>query len=263
MFDLIYQDEFLVAMHKPPGILVHKSAIDAYEQRCVLQSLSEQLNCYLYPVHRLDKATSGVLMFALSSTIARQIQWQFEQHTIAKTYVAVVRGYVDGTGLIDHPLSDKRELRRSGAPVNYRESPVKPAVTRYRALLTAQIPLACGPYSQSRYSLVALQPQSGRRHQLRRHMKHISHPIIGDTTHGQGCHNRLFRDHFDSRRLLLCATSLTCQHPVTDNTLEFSTGLDADFMRVAIELGWERSVIDSALVEAKSSVEYTRTLNGV
>lgn len=245
MFDLIYQDDALVVIHKPAGILVHRSALDAHEQLCVLQSLSEQVNRYLYPVHRLDKATSGVLMFALSSSAARHIQHQFEEHTVSKSYVAIVRGYLEGSDDISHPLSDKRDQRRSGAPVSHRDWPAKPATTRYTGLLTTEIPLACGPYSKSRYSLVELQPQSGRRHQLRRHMKHISHPIIGDTTHGQGRHNRLFRDHFDCHRLLLCATSLRCRHPHSDEVLEFSTDLDPDIVRVANGLGWNQTALES------------------
>lgn len=244
MFDLIYQDDALVVIHKPAGMLVHRSAIDAHEQHCVLQSLSEQLNLYLYPVHRLDKATSGVLMFALSSSAARHIQQQFEQHAVLKTYLAIVRGYLEGSGEIDHALSDKRDQKRSGAPVGHREFPGKPATTRYQGKEITEIPLSCGRYSHSRYSLVELQPQSGRRHQLRRHMKHVSHPIIGDTTYGQGVHNRLFRDHFNCHRLLLCATTLQCRHPISNDPLKFSTRPDDDFIHIAQTLGWAESFSD-------------------
>lgn len=243
MFDIIYQDDHLVAIHKPAGILVHRTQLDAHEERVVLQLLSEQLGAHLYPVHRLDKATSGILLFALSSNTARLIQASFENHLINKTYIALVRGHCETAGDIDHALSNKRDQRREGVCVADREWPGKPSQTSYRRLLTTEVPIACGRYEKSRYSLVALFPKTGRRHQLRRHMKHIDHPIIGDTTYGQGQHNRLFRKHFNSHRLLLCASHLAFEHPVHNTPLDFSTKLDEDFMGVANALGWSSSQV--------------------
>ncbi len=245
MFDVIYQDDYLVVVHKPAGMLVHKSELDVHEQRVVLQRLGEQLGLHLYPVHRLDKATSGLLMFALSADMARAIQAQFANHRIRKSYTAVVRGFLQGAGEVDHALSEKRDQRRAGVGVSEKDWPGKPAQTTFQGLLTCEIPIACGRYPNSRYSLVRLFPKTGRRHQLRRHMKHISHPIIGDTTYGQGLHNRLFREHFQSQRLLLCATALQLPHPKTSALLELSTDLDEDFLRVTDQLGWPRSAIKS------------------
>jgi len=239
MFKLLYQDDALVVIHKPPGMLVHRSELDVHERRIVLQLLGEQLGKHLYPVHRIDKATSGVLMFALSSEAARDLQGQFEAHNIQKTYLAIVRGFLTDSGVIDHALSEKRDQRRSKGTLAPKQWPGKPSVTHYQGLLTCEIPIACGRYNSSRYSLVALHPKSGRRHQLRRHLKHINHPIIGDTTYGQGPHNRLFRDNFNSHRLLLCATNLKFQHPETAAALDISTELDDDFRRVMSELGWQ------------------------
>jgi len=193
MFKVLFQDNDLVVIHKPAGMLVHRSELDVHEQRIVLQLLSEQLGKHLYPVHRLDKATSGVLIFALSPEAARSIQEQFQAHQIQKTYLAIVRGFLTGTGHVDHALSEKRDQRRSKGTLSPKLWPGKPASTYYQGLATTELPIACGRYPSSRYSLVALYPQSGRRHQLRRHLKHINHPIIGDTTYGQGPHNRLFR----------------------------------------------------------------------
>jgi len=201
-----------------------------------LQLLSEQLGRYLYPVHRLDKATSGVLMFALSSEVARSIQLMFNEQRIHKKYQAVVRGHI-GEGTVDHALSDKRDQRRSGASVSHREWPGKSAISRYRCIRQTEIPLSSGPYPVSWYSLVELMPLSGRRHQLRRHMKHISHPIVGDTTYGQGRQNRLFREHFNCHRLLLCATELALPHPITNQDLCFETTVDPDFQRVLEDIG--------------------------
>ncbi len=238
MFKILYQDESLVAIHKPAGMLVHRSELDVHEKRIVLQLLGEQLGLHLYPVHRLDKATSGLLVFALSAQAARGLQAQFETQAIQKTYLAIVRGYLTGVGEIDHALSEKRDQRRSKGTLSPREWPGKPAITSYEGLLTSEVPIACGRYSSSRYSLVALHPKNGRRHQLRRHLKHINHPIIGDTTYGQGTHNRLFRENFNCHRLLLSAMKLKFQHPLEGSPLEISTRLDDDFYSVMNELGW-------------------------
>ena len=257
MFRIIYQDEHLVAIHKPAGMLVHRSELDANEQRVVLQLLGEQLGVHLFPVHRLDKATSGMLLFALSSNTARLIQNSFENHRIFKTYIAIVRGHCETTGVINHALSEKRDQRRAGTLVAQREWPGKEAETSYQRLLTTEVPIACGRYQQSRYSLVALFPKTGRRHQLRRHMKHINHPIIGDTTYGQGQHNRLFRQHFDSHRLLLCAYRLVFEHPVHQTPLELSTEIDADFMSVTEALGWRANDVLQSLrsIDSKCPID--------
>ena len=193
-------------------------------------------------------------MFALSSAAARALQGQFEAHLIQKTYLAVVRGYLSDSGKIDHALSEKRDQRRSKGTLAPKEWPGKASVTHYQGLLTSEIPIACGRYSSSRYSLVALHPKSGRRHQLRRHLKHINHPIIGDTTYGQGPHNRLFRDNFKSHRLLLCATNLTFEHPSTSALLTISTELDDDFRSVMGELGWGSEPNVPALANAPDEV---------
>lgn len=253
MFEIIYRDDWLVVIHKPPGMLVHKSDLDRRDQQVVLQSLSTQLGCHLYPVHRLDRATSGLLMFALSSEIARELQNAFQTQTIAKTYMAVVRGHLSGAGHIDHALSDKRDKRREGLDVSVREWPAKAAQTHYQGLLTTELPLPCGRYRSSRYSLVALFPKTGRRHQLRRHMKHCNHPILGDTTYGQGKHNRLFREHFQSHRLLLCAIQLELPHPVNGQSLCLNTQLDDDFVTVLTQLGWSQADLKRVMTEITAS----------
>jgi tRNA pseudouridine65 synthase len=253
MFEIIYRDDWLVVIHKPSGMLVHKSDLDRRDQQVVLQSLSTQLGSHLYPVHRLDRATSGLLMFALSSEIARELQNAFQVQTIAKTYMAIVRGHLSGAGQIDHALSDKRDKRREGLDVSRREWPAKAAQTQYQGLLTAELPIPCGRYGSSRYSLVALFPKTGRRHQLRRHMKHCNHPILGDTTYGQGKHNRLFREHFQSNRLLLCATQLNLSHPHTKEPLQLCTRLDHDFCLVLNKLGWtKREIVKAMEISAAS-----------
>ncbi len=257
MFEIIYQDEWLVAIHKPPHMLVHRSDLDRRDQHVVLQTLAEQLGQHLFPVHRLDRATSGLLMFALSADVARCLQNAFSKRAVRKTYIAIVRGHISDHGHIHHPLSDKRDKRREGVNVSGKHWPEKEATTTYQGLLSTEVPIACGRYPSSRYSLVALYPTTGRRHQLRRHMKHCNHPIVGDTTYGQGKHNRLFREHFDSHRLLLCATHLTLPHPMGSNVLNLSTQLDDDFLAVAMRLGWSSSELADASATAFATAPAT------
>lgn len=227
---VLHRDEHLVAVHKPAGLLVHRSALDAHETRFALQLVRDQIGAAVYPVHRIDKATSGVLLFALTPAVADRCRAAFEAELVEKRYLAIVRGHVPEYGTIDHPLD--REDR--AAPT---DGARQPAVTDYRRLAAVELPIAVDRYPSSRYSLVELRPRSGRRHQLRRHLKHIAHPIIGDTTHGHGPHNRMFRERFDSHRLLLVAVGMALPHPCTGLPLLIETRPDEDFARVAAALG--------------------------
>ena len=233
---IIYRDEHLVAIDKPAGLLVHRSPIDRHETRFALQMLRDQVGQHVYPVHRLDKPTSGVLLFALSREVARAVSEQFQQHRVHKEYIAVVRGYAPESGLIDHALQDKPD--KFADRDRTRERPVQEAVTRYRRLATAEIPIAVDRYPQTRYSLVLLQPQTGRKHQLRRHMKHIGHPMIGDAKHGKGVHNRFFQQQYNCHRLLLACTTLALSHPATADTLVLQAELDDSFKSVLKAFNW-------------------------
>lgn len=236
--EILYRDEHLVAISKPAGLLVHRSPIDRRETRFALQILRDQLGQRVYPVHRLDKPTSGVLLFGLSSEAAHRTAEAFASRQVRKKYLAVVRGYSPEQGTIDYPLRDEPDQRAAKAP------PVeaRAALTDFRRLATVELPIAVGRYATSRYSLVEAQPLSGRRHQLRRHFKHLSHPIIGDTTHGNGQHNRFFRQQFDCLRLLLAATELSFIHPYSDLPLAVQAPLGEDFCTLLATLGWSDAV---------------------
>jgi tRNA pseudouridine65 synthase len=234
--DVVYRDDHLVAVHKPSGLLVHRSPIDRRETRFALQLTRDQIGQRVYPVHRLDKATSGLLLFALSHEAAGRLSRQFAQHTVRKAYLAVVRGYCTGEGLIDHPITDKAD--RFADADRRQPRPAQSAETRFRGLATAELPHAVDRYPHSRYSLVALYPRQGRRHQLRRHMKHIGHPIIGDAKYGKGVHNRFFQRHYGSDRLLLACTGIALSHPVTGESLTLQAGLEENFGRLVNSLGW-------------------------
>ena len=237
---LLYRDDVLVAIDKPSGLLVHRSPIDRHETRFALQLLRDQIGQRVYPVHRLDKPTSGVLLFALTPEIARSVSDQFARRQVSKVYHAVVRGHCPLQGEVDHPLRDKPDGVADRDRLRPREAVA--ALTRYRRLAAVEIPVAVDRYPQSRYSLVELQPTTGRKHQLRRHMKHIGHPIIGDAKHGKGVHNRYFQQAYGCQRLLLACRRLELTHPVTGGTLVISAGLDAPFRAVLEAFGWTNYV---------------------
>lgn len=237
---ILYQDESLVVIDKPPGLLVHRSPIDRHETRFALQLLRDQIGQRVYPVHRLDKPTSGVLIFALSSAMAATLSQQFAAKTVTKYYLAVTRGFAPQAGCIDYALKEK--LDKIADKHRRADRPAQDAVTHFERLATAQIPVAIDRYPQSRYSLLSLRPETGRTHQLRRHMKHIGHPIIGDAKHGKGVHNRYFQSAYGCRRLLLACVKMAVVHPATGKALVFEAGLDEQYLSVVKAMGWEAAV---------------------
>tara|TARA_R110001592_G_scaffold62252_4_gene190382 strand:+ start:792 stop:1544 length:753 start_codon:yes stop_codon:yes gene_type:complete len=224
---IIYQDKFIIAIHKPAGLLVHKSPIDKHETRYAMKLLRNQIGQWVYPVHRLDKPTSGLLLFALHSDIASQINECFEQRIVDKTYKAIVRGYTPDADTIDHALKEIAVFKHLQKMVEQKKP--QEAKTYFETLNRFELPISDGRFPSSRYSLVSLKPTTGRKHQLRRHMKHISHPIIGDVKYGKGNHNRLFQEIFHSNRLLLAATELSFNHPVLNEKIELICPLEASF----------------------------------
>lgn len=239
-FDILYRDETLVAVNKPSGLLVHRSDIDRHETHFALQMLRDQMGQRVYPVHRLDKPTSGVLLFALNSEAARATSTAFAAGAVEKTYLAVVRGYPDPQTTIDYPLRDTWD--KMSAPNSRRAGNPRPASTALRCLATAELSVRVDRYPTSRYALVEARPFTGRRHQIRRHMKHIAHPIIGDTTYGKSRHNRLFAQRFDCARLLLHAAHLSFPHPISAQIVSIPAPLDGPFSRVIEGLGWRNCV---------------------
>ena len=227
--EIVYRDEYLVAINKPSGLLVHKSMIDTHEIYFAMKMLRDQIGAWVYPIHRLDKPTSGVLLFALDSHTAKLMSEQFKAQSIQKTYIAVVRGYIEEEGLIDYALSVKLDkIADKGLKAVQKEA--QEAVTAFRRVHTVEIPFAVGKYAQTRYSLVELKPKTGRKHQLRRHMKHLSHHILGDTKYGRGEHNKMVREQYNCHRLMLHASSLECVHPYTKEKLIFKASVDETWM---------------------------------
>ena len=236
MLEILYQDEVLVAVNKPAGMLVHRSWLDRHETQFVMQTLRDQIGQRVYPIHRLDRPTSGVLLFSLNSEITHVLCQQFEQKQIEKQYLAVVRGYVTGHGEIDYPL--KVQLDKIADKFSQPDKAPQSAVTFYEGLQTVEMPYGVGRYATSRYSLVRLIPQTGRKHQLRRHMKHIFHPILGDTQYGDLHQNRALMEHTGCARLLLHAEKLTFVHPLTQRPMTIQAGLDAQWQNLMQTFQW-------------------------
>lgn len=237
--EILYLDEQLVAVNKPAGLLVHRSDIDRRETRFALQLVRDRLGRRVFPVHRLDRPTSGALLFAFSGEGARRAAEALESEQAAKAYLAVVRGITEGAGSIDYPLPDVID-RMEFRPDNGAER--RDAVTLYRRLAVAELPFAAGPHPTSRYSLLEARLQTGRRHQIRRHLKHIFHPVIGDSTYGDGRHNRMFRDQLGCGRLLLHAVELSFPHPCSGKPVCITAPLDDPFASVINRLGWRDSI---------------------
>jgi tRNA pseudouridine65 synthase len=206
---LLYTDANVVVVDKPSGLLVHRSAL-ASDRVTVLSLLRDQFGRYVWPVHRLDRGASGVLLFALSPGDAGALIEQFRARSVQKRYWCVVRGWLGDEIEVDYPLVE--EDGGDGTP--------QTAVTRFRQLAAIELPVAVSRYPTTRYSLVEANPSTGRRHQIRRHLAHLRHPVIGDTVHGDGRHNRFFRERFGVARLLLHASSLAFHHPASGEPLE-------------------------------------------
>ena len=232
MFEILFQNEDLVAIHKPSGIKVHRGAHDPRRGPYVLQGLRDQIGARLYPVHRLDRATSGVLVFALNPGAARSLNRAFARQHVTKVYLAVVRGFIAESGEVTVPL------RRDNAAVDRERAP-QPALTRFLRLDTAELPLPVGRYATCRYSLVQAEPRTGRTHQIRRH---LPHPILGDRRYGDNKHNRFLQEHLKCTRLLLAATELTLPLPGSQKPLKLVAGLDQAFAAVLQRLGWGAAV---------------------
>lgn len=234
---MLYQDDHFVVVNKPAGLLVHRTNIDRHEKAYAMQILRDQLGRWVYPLHRLDKPTSGALAFALDSEAARRMTDVFSAKSISKSYLAVVRGFTKAAERIDHPL--KERLDRMTDRQADQDKPAQQAVTEYQRLATVELPYPVGRYATARYSLIKAFPETGRNHQIRRHLKHIFHPIIGDSSYGDGKHNDFFVERFDCRRLLLHAREISFLHPYSGLRTSVQAPLDRAFGDILKTLDWD------------------------
>jgi tRNA pseudouridine65 synthase len=238
---ILYRDQEVVVVNKPSGLLVHRSALDRGATQFALQLLRDQMGQHVYPVHRLDRATSGALVFALSSQSARELAQQFAAQTVNKTYLAVVRGTPLLKQRLEYAL--KEILDDHGDRQAQPNKPAQSAVTDFETLLTCEFPVQVDKYPTSRYALVKAIPRTGRKHQIRRHLRHLGHPIIGDITYGVGKHNRFFESTFQLRRLLLACVQIQFLHPVTNEQITVKAPLAEDFSALLKKIGWESEFV--------------------
>lgn len=227
--NVIYQDDYIVAIDKPPGLLVHRSPIDKHETVFAVQTLRDQLGKYVYPAHRLDRPTSGVLLFSFSSDMAAQLGQQMMDKQVTKAYHAIVRGFVHHSGLIDYAL--KYRYDKIADKHKRPQQPPQQATTVYQSVSQFEVPEPVGKYQSARYSLVKLMPSTGRKHQLRRHMAHIRHPILGDTTHGDGKQNKFAKTYFNFTNLALSCTLMGFVHPVTQKWISINSEIHGEMRR--------------------------------
>lgn len=219
MLEILYQDEHIIAINKPHGLLVHQSPIARDADEFAIQLLRDQIGKKVYPVHRLDRKTSGVLLFAFSKEVNRALTEQFTTKQIEKRYIAIVRGFAPEEMHIDYAL--------------YKDNGVlQDAQTLIKRLQIAEINLPSGKHQTSRYSLIEAFPFTGRMHQIRKHLAHILNPIIGDRPHGCNKQNKLWLENFQMNTMLLHGASLKLMHPVTNEELLIEAKIHSEFKRV-------------------------------
>ncbi|MCR9202453.1 MAG: pseudouridine synthase [Planctomycetaceae bacterium] len=231
--ELLYQDEHLLAVAKPSGLFVHRSEKDRSQRVAALQLARDLAGQDVYTIHRLDRATSGVLLFGMTSAAATAMSGQFARREVTKHYLALVRGHCPETGVMDTPLVS---ARGRGLPSEHPFAEPQEAITRFTRRSAFAIPIAGQPFPTTRCSLVDVWPGTGRFHQIRRHFNYASHPVIGDSSHGDSRQNRLFRERLGVSRLMLAAIGLAFSHPVTEKKIQIHCSPAADFLAVTQRL---------------------------
>lgn len=221
---ILYEDEYLLIIDKPAGLMVHPNSFDWKSPTCITV-VEGMKGGRVYTVHRLDRATSGLVILALDPETAALLSLAFRERRIQKRYLALVRGYIEESGAVDSPIR-----RRPGA----REAP---ALTLYSPLARTELDVPLGPHSTARYTLVSLDLKTGRSHQARRHMQRISHPVVGDKPHGDRDHNRYYAERFGREYLFLRAVELRFAHPRTDTIIDVWAGLPDHWQTVLNAIG--------------------------
>lgn len=225
--EIIHEDELMVVVNKPNNFIIHQSHYARnIKEPTLLDFLYEQLGYQLFPLHRLDRKTSGVIILLKDKQYINQLQALFTDNQVIKTYYAIVRGFSPADGIIDSPVK------------NDDTGVYKEALTHYHTTQSIELPIPVHPYQNSRYSLVKLTPKTGRMHQLRKHLNKINHPIVGDYKYGDRFHNRMFEDEFDCKYMFLHAKSIEFTSPINDTAHCFIAGFPQDWQRVSKEFDW-------------------------
>ena len=244
VLELIYEDEQYVAVNKPNGLLVHRTRIAEEKKEFALQMLRDQLGQTVYAVHRLDRGTSGVLLFAKSAEATNRLVKSFEERQVAKVYLAIVRGYAPEHGSIDSPIRPDKDHKHK-APQD--------ALTHFTRLATVELPIPVGRYDTSRYSLVQVMPETGRMHQIRKHFAHLRHYIVGDKRHGDWRHNKMFLEELSSPSMLLHSAQLGFEHPYTGKKMLLQAAVPESFHRLCGQFGWSEALQQAHVLVPETS----------
>jgi tRNA pseudouridine65 synthase len=225
--EVIFEDEYLIAINKPAGVLVHRTHLAKEEEELLaVQMLRNQIQKKVYPLHRIDRPTSGVLLFGKDAEVTSLLQPLFPTEKVKKFYLSIVRGYVSDHGVIDHPL--KKDLHGK----------FQEAKTEFWKLGQTEVPIASSSrYPTSRYSLVKVYPHTGRMHQIRRHMAHARHYVIGDSTHGDNKQNNFFRKQYNLQNMLLHAWQIAFEHPISKEIIKIEANIPSYFSEILKNLG--------------------------
>jgi len=227
--EIVYEDQYLLAVNKPNNFLIHNSHYARnITEKTLIDVLQEQLNIPVYPLHRLDRKTSGIILFLKQKEFVAQFQELFTTNTVSKTYYAIVRGYSPASGTIDSPVK------------NDDTGVYKAATTDFKTIHSIELDIPVHPYDKSRYSLMELTPKTGRMHQLRKHLNKINHPIVGDYKYGDRFHNRMFETEFDCNYLFLHAKKIEFIHPISLKKMSLSANFPIDWHKMFIQFNWNQ-----------------------
>jgi len=236
--EILYQDEHIIAVNKPHGMLVHKSRIAKDETVFVLQTLKNQINKWVIPANRLDRQTGGVLLFSLNENTDKLLKKMFAENKISKTYLCLVRGFPPISGTINHDL-----MKENGNIQN--------ATTEFETILNFELPIEVSRYPQSRYSIVKAHPITGRFHQIRRHFAKERYYIIGDKPHGECKQNKMYEQRFELNTMLLHCYELIFEHPISNEKLKIRAKLQAPFTSTIkkIDVEFELNIYETLMSE--------------
>lgn len=229
MLEVLFENEHIIAINKPHGLAVHRSKLVRNTSEFALQQLRDQIGHYVSPIHRIDRKTSGVLLFSKTQSETAKIQLVLQESQ--KQYLAIVRGFTEESGIIEkHLVNDSNKLQS--------------ARTTYQRLERSELNIAQGSHKTSRYSLVRVIPSTGRKHQIRKHFNHLRHPIIGDRPHGCNKQNSFFLKTWNMSTMLLHAQEVSMKNPYTDEQIRIVAPLSSEFKRMLYTLKFKTDLLN-------------------
>jgi tRNA pseudouridine65 synthase len=227
MIEIIYKDEYIVAVNKPAGLLVHRTNFAEEEKDFLLQKVRNQIRQRVYPVHRLDRQTSGIILFALTPEVAAILSESFKTDQIQKQYYCIGRGHMKESIDLDYAIKNERNNKRIEAR------------TLFTPIQHIELPIPTGPYDTSRYTLIEAVPKTGRWHQIRQHLGHLRHYIIGDKRHGDHRHNKTWVNELDCPFMMLHAKKIVFPHPESKESMTLTAEFPEHWKSIFERFGWQ------------------------